>query len=177
VRVTCTPLGVCSRENRVYKHKGANDLSTSSALAVTRSHRISTTSISIVQMLHESLYQPNSNDSTQALNHNVSHRTDQRHFAGQKQPECHCRVYVTTCNTNSAVHKNKDHATKGPCNTKKPNTITWIFLSLVTNNSGHSNIKEEKSSYELSYESPVERPELELSMVNEWCWWWVNIVL
>ncbi|KAI5402271.1 hypothetical protein KIW84_050042 [Lathyrus oleraceus] len=83
---------------------------------------------------------------------------------------------MATGDTRGAVDKDKYHATEGPCYAEKANTVAWSGLFLVANDSGDGDVEEEESGYELSDESSVERPELNLSEVEKWCWRWVNIV-
>ena len=88
-----------------------------------------------------------------------------------------------TWNPSSAVDKDEDHATKGPCNAKNANPTTdfTIFLEvslvIVPYDCEHSNVEEEQSGNELSNKSPVKGPLCELLSINEWCWWRVLVVL
>ena len=92
------PLGISSGENGVNQNKRSNDLSTqANAGAVAVAEGIGTTTIPVVVRPLESLHQTNTTDSTQALSHHVHDGPDQRHLSSQKQPKCHCWVYVSSC--------------------------------------------------------------------------------
>jgi hypothetical protein len=74
VGVTSIALSVSSRENSVYKDKGANNLSTQSiSFGVSRSHDIGPTTISIVDALLEALHDSSTANCSKALHDHVEY--------------------------------------------------------------------------------------------------------
>lgn len=63
---------------------------------------------------------------------------------------------VRTRNTGSAVNKSKDHAAKGPGNTKNTNAAFVIGLVAVANDCQNSNVKKQKGGNEFGNDGPVE---------------------
>ena len=96
--VSSVPLRVSGWEDSVDKNKGTNYLCPqSSSLVVPKCQLIGSTSVLSVEWLLERLHQPNTADCSQALCYHVQHCSDQRHLPRQEQPECHRRVYVSSC--------------------------------------------------------------------------------
>nr|GMD65462.1 hypothetical protein KK1_022158 [Ipomoea batatas]GME06868.1 hypothetical protein KK1_022158 [Ipomoea batatas] len=79
------------------------------------------------------------------------------------QPICPAAIpHILTRNTGSAVNKNEDHATEGPCNAKNAHAATfisalhiWVSLALVPNHSENSDVEKQESGDELGYDRPV----------------------
>ncbi|VFR03678.1 unnamed protein product [Cuscuta campestris] len=91
-------LGIGGREDGVDKDKSANNFSPKAIpLGVTVGHHIRPSAVSPIQRRLEALHHPGAAYGSQALHHNVENRPCQRQFPRQKQPECHCRIDVSTC--------------------------------------------------------------------------------
>lgn len=83
---------------------------------------------------------------------------------------------MTTGDTGGAVNEDEDHAAEGPSDAEEANAAAWVGLLLVAYDGGDCDVEEEEGGDEFGDESSVEGPELELSDVEEWSWWWVHVV-
>nr|GME06867.1 putative aquaporin [Ipomoea batatas] len=132
-------LGVSGGEDSVNKNKSPNYLGAqTSAFAVPILQSVCPAAIPHIVSFLEGLHQPTSADGSQALRHHL------------------------TRNTGSAVNKDEDHATKGPCNSKNAHAATfvsalhiWVSLALVPNHSENSDVEKQEGGDELGYDRPV----------------------
>ena len=83
-----------------------------------------------------------------------------------------------TRDSSGAVDEDEDHATKGPSDPQKANSVTFVkvICLLVADDGGYSDVEEEKGGYKLGDYSSVIGPGFKLCEVKEWCWRWVNVV-
>lgn len=102
--VSGATLGVSGRENGVDKDEGANDLSAKAVtFGVTSGYEVSSSVVSLVDVLLEALHHSSPANGTKTLHHYVEHCPSQRQLPRQEQPERHSRVYVTSCYPTNAV--------------------------------------------------------------------------
>lgn len=83
---------------------------------------------------------------------------------------------LLTGDTGGAVDEDEDHATEGPGDAEKADTVAGSGLFLVTDDGGDGDVEEEEGGDELGDEGSVEGPQLDLRHVDEGCRRWVYIV-